>query len=262
MNNRLEQFIRDHREEFDADEPGKKIWEKIEFQLEPGKKDTVPVIWMSSRRWVSVAAVCLLMAGSVWYFSRTTNPVQGGGPGIASNNGAAGGASKGTADGAKSPATTAVTPADTTAGNLAKTTPNPAAATDPASTQGQKDRGPQVAANTPRAGSPVESSPEADYKEEMYHYARLVEIKHKELKTIEKDEPLLYRQFAGDVNKLDSTYRLLEKQLPQNPNREQLLEAMLQNLQLQMGLLNHQLDIIKQINNSKKKAYDKAYKTA
>jgi hypothetical protein len=41
-----------------------------------------------------------------------------------------------------------------------------------------------------------------------------------------------------------------------------LLEAMLQNLQLQMGLLNHQLDIIKQINHSKKTAYEEAHKTA
>ncbi len=97
--------------------------------------------------------------------------------------------------------------------------------------------------------------------EEMYHYARLVEIKHRELKTIEKDEPLLYQQFASDVSKLDSVYHNLQMQLPRNPNREQLLEAMLQNLQLQMGLLNHQLDIIKQINHSKKTEYEKAYKT-
>jgi len=103
---------------------------------------------------------------------------------------------------------------------------------------------------------------DASVNEEMYHYARLVELKHKELKTIEKDEPLLYRQFASDVNKLDGVYRNLQEQLSTNPNREQLLEAMLQNLQLQMGLLNHQLDIIKQINHSKKTAYEKAYKTA
>ena len=99
------------------------------------------------------------------------------------------------------------------------------------------------------------------YQEEMYHYARLVELKHQELKGIEKNEPLLYRQFSGDVNKLDSVYQKLKRQLPENPNHEQLLEAMIQNLQLQMGLLNHQLDIIKQINHSKEKAYEKAYKT-
>ena len=95
----------------------------------------------------------------------------------------------------------------------------------------------------------------------MYHYAKLVEIKQKELKTIEKDEPLLYKQFSMDVGKLDSVYHGLQQQLTKNPNREQILEAMLQNLQLQMGLLNHQLDIIKQINHSKKTAYEKAYKT-
>jgi hypothetical protein len=89
-----------------------------------------------------------------------------------------------------------------------------------------------------------------------------VEIKHKELKAIQKDEPLLYKQFSADVYTLDSVYHSLQSQLPKNPNREQILEAMLQNLQLQMGLLNHQLDIIKQINHSKKTAYDKAYKNA
>jgi len=54
----------------------------------------------------------------------------------------------------------------------------------------------------------------------------------------------------------------LQHELPKNPNKEQIIEAMIQNLQLQMELLNHQLDIIKQINHSKKTAYDKAYKTA
>jgi phage shock protein A len=96
----------------------------------------------------------------------------------------------------------------------------------------------------------------------MIHYTRLVELKQQELKAIQKDEPLLYKQFATDVDKLDSVFHGLQQQLPKNPNKEQLLEAMLQNLQLQMGLLNHQLDIIKQINHSKKTAYEKAYKTA
>jgi hypothetical protein len=244
MNNRLEQFIRDHREEFDADEPGKKVWEKIQFQMEPGRKDAVPVIWMSAKRWGAVAAVSLLMAGSVWYFSGNTTNTPKNEPVMASTA-------------TTPPATVTPAPADSASKTPSKTTP----AESPAS-PGLREHAPLVANNTSKTTPAETSSPEADYREEMYHYARLVELKHKELKTIEKDEPLLYRQFAGDVNKLDSTYHLLEKQLPQNPNREQLLEAMLQNLQLQMGLLNHQLDIIKQINHSKKTAYEKAYKTA
>jgi hypothetical protein len=106
------------------------------------------------------------------------------------------------------------------------------------------------------------SDPYSDYKEEMYHYSKLIEIKHNELKKIEKDEPLLYKKFSSDVKKLDSVYHTLQTQLPKNSNQEQLLEAMIQNLQLQIGLLNHQLEIIKQINHSKNSEYEKAYKSA
>jgi hypothetical protein len=149
-------------------------------------------------------------------------------------------------------------PSDTSAKNatnLART-PSPAVAN-------QTSDSPSLAGirpgdnKDPKANQELQSS----VSEEMYHYAKLVEIRHKELKSIEKDEPLLYKQFALDVNKLDSVYRSLQEQLPTNPNREQLLEAMLQNLQLQMELLNHQLEIIKQINHSKKSEYEKAYKT-
>ncbi len=103
--------------------------------------------------------------------------------------------------------------------------------------------------------------PETGDNKEMYYYAKLIELKHEELKTLEKDEPLLYRQFSGDVQKLDSVYHSLKTQLPNNSNREQVIEAMISNLQLQIGLLNKQLDIIKQIKHSKKSAYEKAYKS-
>jgi hypothetical protein len=102
---------------------------------------------------------------------------------------------------------------------------------------------------------------QSNVNEELYHFAKLVEIKHRELKTMAKDEPLLYQQFSGDVNKLDSVYHSLETKLSKNQNSEELLEAMIQNLQLQMQLLNHQLGIIKQLNNSKKSAYEKAYQS-
>jgi hypothetical protein len=48
----------------------------------------------------------------------------------------------------------------------------------------------------------------------------------------------------------------LKLKLPANPNRELLLEAMLQNLQLQSELLNRQLLIIKEI-KQKNKQYEK-----
>ncbi len=248
MNSRLEQFVRDHREEFDAEEPDPKLWEKIRKEAEPPEKKQAPVVRIFRTRWSVAAAVLLLIAGTTWYLSSHRN---NSGPAVAIRN-------------KPNPATGVPGPA-------------PGIATPPPAAQAQTpdshatDAGQSLASARPNdnSASPNDNKNtdhpdtelDASVNEEMYHYAKLVEIKHKELKTIEKDEPLLYKQFSSDVNKLDSVYRSLQVQLPKNPNREQLLEAMLQNLQLQMGLLNHQLDIIKQINHSKKTAYEKAYKT-
>lgn len=95
------------------------------------------------------------------------------------------------------------------------------------------------------------------YAKEVYHFTQLIELKQTELKQIEKENPVLYKQFIGDINKLDSSYYALKNELPVNPNREQLLEAMIQNLRLQTELLNQQLFIIKQIKQSKSKTNEK-----
>lgn len=95
------------------------------------------------------------------------------------------------------------------------------------------------------------------YAKEVYHFTQLIELKQTELKQIEKDNPVLYKQFISDINKLDSSYYSLKNALPVNPNREQLLEAMIQNLRLQTELLNQQLNIIKLIKQSKSKTNEK-----
>ena len=99
------------------------------------------------------------------------------------------------------------------------------------------------------------------YAKEVYHFTQLIELKQNELKQIGKDQPELYRQFMGDITTLDSAYKTLRKELPANPNREQLLEAMIQNLQLQTDLLNQQLRVIKQIKQSKKSSNESNFKS-
>ena len=247
MSNRLEQFVRDHREEFDGDEPDAKIWETIRKDMGLGedanhKKKPAPVVRLYRAVWAVAAAVVLLILGTVWYYNARQTP---------DNSGIANNGQKPAQQ--TLPAAPSATPAQNPAQNPAQTP-----AQTPDSTHAD-NRNLAAAGSDNKANE--KSELESSENEEMYHYAKLVEIKHKELRTIEKDEPLLYRQFSMDVNKLDSAYHSLQNQLPKNPNREQILEAMLQNLQLQMGLLNHQLDIIKQINHSKKTAYEKAYKT-
>jgi hypothetical protein len=260
MNSRLEQFVRDHREEFDADEPDPKVWDAIQQDMkfvDPTKKKQAPVVRFYRTRWSVAAAVLLLIAGTTWYFSTRHNNSGDATPAVAAGN------TNSATQHPAQPSTQSNTP-QTTAPSV----------TDSARTRtpdthslakGSNDNGSNAnVAATGDARTDSHNSPEmnAEMNEEMYHYAKIVEIKHKELKTIEKDEPLLYRQFSSDVSKLDSVYHGLQHELPKNPNKEQIIEAMIQNLQLQMELLNHQLDIIKQINHSKKTAYDKAYKTA
>jgi hypothetical protein len=89
------------------------------------------------------------------------------------------------------------------------------------------------------------------YAQQAARFSLLIDEKHKDLKAIQTDEPFIYKKFIFYIKRLDSTYTLLKQQLPVNPNKEELLEAMIYNLQLQIELLNQQLNIIQKIKQSK-----------
>lgn len=91
-----------------------------------------------------------------------------------------------------------------------------------------------------------------NYAREMHAFTAMIETRQVELKKIEKEQPALYREFMDDISRLDSSYNALKIQLPTNPNREQLLEAMITNLRLQADLLTQQLQVIQKIKNAKK----------
>ncbi len=229
MSNRLDEFINEHREDFDDEIPAPKIWDNIKKQVEPTTKKETPVININWKKLSIAAAILILIGGGILLMNKKNDVL----PQVAIDN------TKKKID-----------------NNLPKV--------EPAIIDSSKEQ--QLAKTESKPKNEIKKNdviadPNADAKEEMYHFAKLVEIKQRELKSIEKDEPLLYKQFSGDVNKLDSVYHSLEHKLSAKQNSEELLEAMIQNLQLQMGLLNHQLKIIKQINHSKKSAYDKAYQS-
>jgi hypothetical protein len=238
MSGELEQFINDNRDEFDGEEPAKKIWDNIQQKLEPEIKTETRVVKLNFMRWTAAASVVVLLGAGAWYFLSNRSDVK---PGttvtVAKNQPAA-------KDQTTKPTNSLPQPdsiVKSSRQHLVQTTIKP---------------------NNTNKNSDAVTDLLSDQQKEMVYYAKIVDLKHDELKKIKKDEPLLYKQFSGDVYKLDSVYQSLKKELPKNPNREQLLEAMIQNLQLQMELLNRQLHIIKQINNSKKSAYEQAYKSA
>lgn len=96
-----------------------------------------------------------------------------------------------------------------------------------------------------------------EYALQMNQFAKLIDSKQEELRMVAKEQPELHQQFTTAINQLDSSYHNLKNQLSATPNREMLLEAMIQNLQLQLNVLNQQLNIIHQIKDSKKYDHEK-----
>ncbi len=118
---------------------------------------------------------------------------------------------------------------------------------------------PQVAKQTekstrnPENTDPLVQDIDPQYAKMVSQFTTLIETKQSGIRSIEKDNPELYRQFSGDIQRLDSAYQVLRNTLSANPNKEQLLQAMIQNLQMQIDLLNQQLIIIQKVKQPKSK---------
>lgn len=89
------------------------------------------------------------------------------------------------------------------------------------------------------------------YGKELVQFTSMIEQKREELKAMESEDPKLYHQFDAELQALDKSYQSLKSELPQNPNPEDLLKAMVQNLNMQIDLLNQQLQIIQKIKEVK-----------
>jgi hypothetical protein len=84
-----------------------------------------------------------------------------------------------------------------------------------------------------------------------------IEKQQQELKDLSAKQPELYDQFTQDLAVLDSSYRVLKAQASRSPNREILIKAMMNNLQLQAELLSRQLDILSEYNKTKQVDHEK-----
>src|ERR1700743_224734 len=65
-----------------------------------------------------------------------------------------------------------------------------------------------------------------EYAKQQVHYTRLISDKRTELKTLSKSDPQLYQEFTAEIAQLDSTYKKLNRDLANSPNREAVLQAM------------------------------------
>ncbi|MCO5950800.1 hypothetical protein [Mucilaginibacter flavidus] len=90
------------------------------------------------------------------------------------------------------------------------------------------------------------------YAQQQVQYTSLIHSQRTELKSLTKTEPDLYKEFSNEIAQMDSTYKQLNSDLATSPNQERVLRAMIRNLQVQTQVLTQQLDVIEQLNKSKK----------
>jgi hypothetical protein len=89
------------------------------------------------------------------------------------------------------------------------------------------------------------------YAQQKIQYTSLIETKRSKLKSIEKSDPQLYKEFSDEIAQMDSTYKQMNTDLVTSPNQERVLRAMIHNLKIQTEVLNKQLGIIEQMNEMK-----------
>ena len=89
------------------------------------------------------------------------------------------------------------------------------------------------------------------YAREFNAYNVAIDQKREEIIKLARNNPELYKDFAADLEGLEVSYKNLRSNLSNAPNQEALLEAMVQNLQWQVDLLNQQLQILQRINKVK-----------
>lgn len=91
-----------------------------------------------------------------------------------------------------------------------------------------------------------------EYAQQQVRYASEVQNKRTELKAIAETDPELYREFNSVLINMDQSYKKLNQELQNSPNPERVLRAMIRNLKVQTELLNQQLQIIEEYNQTKK----------
>ena len=98
--------------------------------------------------------------------------------------------------------------------------------------------------------NPAESFIDEFQNVEQY-YSQIINIKKAEIEgSLDFNDPL-NSEFKLDIDDLDRMYSELQKEYKNNTN-EQVVDAMIRNLQIQIAILDKQLQIIQNLNNLKK----------
>ncbi len=63
------------------------------------------------------------------------------------------------------------------------------------------------------------------YAQQQVQYTSQIETQRSELKSIEKSDPQLYKEFSDEIAQMDSTYKDMNSDPATSPNQERVLHA-------------------------------------
>lgn len=90
------------------------------------------------------------------------------------------------------------------------------------------------------------------YGKKEVQFASMIAEKKDSLENYATKNPELYKQFISDLAQLDADYEKLKVQLQTSPNRNDIVKAMIKNLEIRSSILSQQLSIINEVNQYKK----------
>ncbi|MEQ9300043.1 MAG: hypothetical protein RIF33_15835 [Cyclobacteriaceae bacterium] len=86
------------------------------------------------------------------------------------------------------------------------------------------------------------------------YYNDLIGRKKEEIRLYAVSNPELESSFLGDIEALDQMYDELKRQAQNTGGQEIVFDAMIQNLQLRIDILNQQIIVLEQIKNKEENA--------
>ncbi|GAA4804051.1 hypothetical protein GCM10023231_36400 [Olivibacter ginsenosidimutans] len=92
-----------------------------------------------------------------------------------------------------------------------------------------------------------------DLAKQQVAYASLIHEKLDTLSAMSANNPKLYQEFSTVIDKMQANYKQLKIELIQSPNQERTLEAMINNLKMQIEVLNQQLAILNSVHQEEKR---------
>jgi hypothetical protein len=226
----FEKFVRDHRDDFDSDMPSPALWEKIEGEITEQQRRSLGL-----RRIIRIAAIFLLGAVSYAIADYLLSPKE---ETLRLSHALR------VHHFQTSPAYRQVIPNE-----------NRSQKNDPLSPAVN-----QFADNNKKINPKEKTSkPSDEFQEMQVYYAMQIESRRREIFRFASNRPEIEQQINLEFSEIDSIYNDLKKDLNDNIDNREVIEAMILNYRVRLEMLDAILQQLKEkneANNEKHKSYE------